>query len=276
VVKYTLKTILPIAIVYGFSACSIKIEDFYHSNATVESHATVKVNDKTLAQINKSGSKGEQKKEKLEKYLNKKINMHELFVEEHIYDSIPFDEIQFLKKMNFTIVSDKVAEDSIREISFNINIEPYKLEEVSQEVLHMLEQAKKISDTLQDTRLKNPQKIEQALIQIRKMMGERENSWDGKKLNLNVRSYERPESDKPLDTKELTAQEIEQMAQFISKMLGEVTISYARVFDRKIKKYKTDHPLYQKIDHHTLGFNVNIIDFVTKNKDEYRLFVETK
>jgi len=117
--KTTITTILAAVILYSLSSCSITAEEFYHTDATVETHITVKVNEKTLAQINKSASKNEEKKEELKKYLNKKINVHDLLIEEHLYDSIPFDEIQFFKKINFILVSDKTDEDSIQEISLN-------------------------------------------------------------------------------------------------------------------------------------------------------------
>jgi len=139
-----------------------------------------------------------------------------------------------------------------------------------------MEQAKEIFDTISDTKVKDKQKIEQALVEIRKMMGERENSWDGKNLDLNVRAYDKTEHDETLDVKEMTSQEIEQMAQFITNMVGEVNISYARVFDKKIKSYKTNHPLYKQIDDKTLGFKVNIVEFITKTVDEYKIHVETK
>ena len=274
--KTTLKTILITVIVCCFSSCTIKVEELYHSNATVETHIEVKVNDKALSAMNQSASKDKNKKEELEKFLNQKLNLHQVLVEEGVYDTIPFDEVQFFKKINFEVVSDKTNNDSIREFSFNVNIEPYNLEEVSKEVLHFLEQGKELLDTMQDVTTQERQKIAQAFVEIREMMGERANAWDGKKLDLTVEAYQSSESDKDVKVKKMTSEEIEQTAQFINNMIGEVSISYMKVFDKEIKCYNTDHPLYKQIDNHTLGFKVNIIEFLTKSEDEYQIHVETK
>ena len=166
--------IFVLSLVLLTSACSMKVESFYHEDATMESNMKLDFSDEAFAKLKsfggekiKSDSANKAKLEKvkeLKKFLNKRVSINELMFLTNTYDSLNISKIDFFDKIFLEVKADVSLKDSIRDVEVNIYVAEHTSESIKKDVMQTLNLVTTMSDTISD--IKKKQQMQTALDQL--------------------------------------------------------------------------------------------------------------